>query len=67
MARNGMNVQKAAAIGKRHGKKTSRRRQSDVLGNVLLGNIGSWDHVEVTYLNIITDQVHTVKETFHPV
>ncbi|KAF7644629.1 hypothetical protein LDENG_00218890 [Lucifuga dentata] len=63
-------------LGKRctrlhYAKKVSRQRQSDDLGNVLLGNFGSCIHVDVTltrttYLNITADQVHFFMTTVFP-
>ncbi len=47
-----------------YGKKAGQQKQCYALGNVLLGNIGSCIHVDVTltrttYLKIVEDHIHS--------
>jgi len=53
-----------------YGKKASRRRQCDALGNVLLGNLGSCHscgcYFDTTHLNIVADHTHPFMETVFP-
>lgn len=60
---------KQDGTGMHHGKKASRHRQCDALGNVLLGEF--WLYVDVTLtcttnLNIVAAQVHLLMATVFP-